>query len=398
MKSSREVEEKREPCSLIVAPFGKMSEPSSSENHEVDYRSSTKGASEMNERAQNTADISRSESREDVSHRDRGGEREDASHDSTPRKKAGPPLSSSSSSSSQVTGAQRKGKKPQMDSQPHQQQMGRFYPSRQPPQGHFPMGAGLPQGPGPYGPPYPYAGGNGHYPPPHYHHTHPHYHSQVPPMPHFNGGPYSAHAMGNHQRGGGNGGAGNGPYSSHYGSHSHPYASNMAQSYSSHGMHSSYPNMPASDSASISSKGSKSSKKRTIDGVHEPPHAPISAPHVYTFRRTDSNSSSTSTVTAGNNTSIETHGTEESHGRHESHHPSHQSEALGPTTAYDDHDSHYNEGRPIRTRYNHRRECSADASTTSSLSAGFSLESYDGPRGTLYCSTAFVYSSFDVEN
>ena len=335
----------------------------------------------MKEGLRAVSEIPGGESREDVSYRDGRDERDDGNHDSTPNRKK------SVSSQQAAAGAQRKGKKAQAEGQhqqQHQQQLpGRFYPGRQPPHGHFPMGSGMPQGPGPYGgPPYLYAGGNGHYPPPPYH---PHFHSQMPPMPHFNGGgPYPAHGMGNHQRNTGNGGASNGPYSSHYGNHSHPYNSNMGpNSFGSHGMPPSYPNMSTSDSASMSSKGSKSSKKRTIDGVHDtqPPIPPTSAPHVYTFRRTDSNSSTTSTVTAGNNTSIETHGTEESHSRHENHHHTRTGDALGPPGGYDDHDSYHNEGRPMRTRY-HRRDYSADASTTSSLSAGFSLESYEGPRGT----------------
>ncbi|KAL7563936.1 hypothetical protein ACA910_017552 [Epithemia clementina (nom. ined.)] len=408
------------------------------------------------------------ESREDVLHRGIHEERDDIdTHElsPSPKKKAIASLTSSSSSSSQAAAAQRKLKKPDSQQQhqhqhaaqhaaQHQQQQhshpGRFYPSRQPHHGHFAMGTGgMPQGGGPYGPPYPYAGGNGHYPPhpPHYHppppphphhshhshHSH-HYHpSQMPPMPHFNSGggagPYSqaahAAAMGAGRAGGGSGASGNGsstggnggaatgssntgPYSAHYGAHPYASASNNNNNMAAAAASSSYPlppsypnnnNMTTCDSASMSSsKGSRSSKKRTIDGVHEPPPpiAPTSAQHVYTFRRTDSNSSTTSTVTAGNNTSIETHGTEDTavtHHHHNnshnnnnnnshnnSHNNNHHTDALGPASGYDDHDSsHHNEGRPMRTRY-HRRDYSADASTTSSLSAGFSLESYDGPR------------------
>jgi Zn-finger nucleic acid-binding protein len=124
---------------------------------------------------------------------------------------------------------------------------------------------------------------------------------------------------------------------------------------------------------SISSKTSKNSKKkRTIDGVHHDSHH---MPPAYSFRRTDSNSSSTSTMTAGNNTSVDTHMTEDSPHKRGS-----ASELPALSLAgmsFDEHDSHHRQ--PLR-RYHHR-DFSADASTASSLSVGgFSLSSYDGPR------------------
>lgn len=124
---------------------------------------------------------------------------------------------------------------------------------------------------------------------------------------------------------------------------------------------------------SASSKSSKNSKKkRTIDGIHCDSRLPSSA---YAFRRTDSTISSTSTTTAGNNTSTDTYLTEDSpHKRDRTDYP-----PLGTASmSFEDHDH----AREKNHRRYHRRDFSTDASTTSSLSAGgFSLSSYDASRG-----------------
>mmetsp|Transcript_14996 Transcript_14996/g.32632 ORF Transcript_14996/g.32632 Transcript_14996/m.32632 type:complete len:1011 (-) Transcript_14996:176-3208(-) len=304
------------------------------------------------------------ESREDISFgnaRDTSNSERDEAPQVPSHK--GKTTSSSSSSSSQGGAAGRKAKKPQSEHQPshHHQQQGHYYPNMQPPQGAFP--GSMPRGMAYGGLPYPYPNGNGAFPPPPYHHPH---HMQH--MPHFNGGggpPYNAN---------GNGNNGNGPYGNHYGNHPYQGGAMGPNSYPPHGMPPSYPSsMHTSDSASISSKGSKSSKKRTIDGVHESSHVGYaSSSDAYAFRRSNSNSSTTSTVTVGNNTSIETHGTSE-----DSHHGDDRN--SNRSKGFEESDNNYSEsreGRPMRTRY-HRRDYSADGSTTSTLSGGFSMASYD---------------------
>lgn len=292
---------------------------------------------------------------------------------------------------------------PHLQQQQSQQQGNRFaystMPSRQGPP-FAPGPGGMPRGP--YGgpPPYGYPTGNSgpYHPgcPPQYCQPPP----QMPPMPHYNGGgghpggPYSTGPSMNNARG---------PAPAPY--YANPYQPNMSSAPFSHNSMPAYPNMTTSDSASISSKGSKSSKKRTIDGIHDGssstnmPSLPGGGTAAgggggggppYTFRRTDSNSSTTSTVTAGNNTSMESHLTDESpHSKRD------RSADLPPLNmgnmGFDEHHDDANgatgtgggtgtANRSQRARYNanHRRDYSADASTASSLSAGgFSLASYE---------------------
>jgi hypothetical protein len=187
----------------------------------------------------------------------------------------------------------------------------------------------------------------------------------------------------------------------HPGQHHHPsygagpYA-HPPHMYSYHGgpmqHHHQQPRAPVSsfpsssdDTASIGSnksKGSKSGKstsstshkKRTIDGVDQrlnvsaPPQGMTSA---FTFRRTHSNASTSSTVTAGNNTSTETPLlTDDSPQKARNHLPplSSRPDHHGSISMLQD-DSH-------KQGY-HRRDFSA-ASTTSSLSVGgLSLSSYE---------------------
>jgi hypothetical protein len=234
-----------------------------------------------------------------------------------------------------------------------------------------PMSRGPP--PPPYAPPpYGYPGSSGPYghpPPPHYHpHHHPHMQHHMQPhmqqhMQPYSGQPYPGPPPGMNGRGHSN-------YHPHHHYAPPPY-SGMAPYH--HPMPPSY-SMNSSDS--VSSKGSKNSKKkRTIDGVHE---TGMALPHIaYTFRRTESTSSSTSTVTAGNNTSSETQRTDDSpHKRDRSNDlPALNMDGM----VFDDHETVPSRQRP---RYHHR-DFSADASTASSLSVGgLSMSSYDGARGT----------------
>ena len=95
----------------------------------------------------------------------------------------------------------------------------------------------------------------------------------------------------------------------------------------------------------------------------------------YAIRRTDSSSSATSTVTAGNNTSSDSHLIHDSPHSKRDRSQDLPSLNMGGIGLNDERD------RNRRSR-NHRREFSADASTTSSLSVGLSLASYEGQRGT----------------
>ena len=247
----------------------------------------------------------------------------------------------------------------------------------------------------PYGPPpYGYPGGNGPYGPPPPHYSHPHHHPHAPhphmmPHPHYGGaygGPPPPHAGGNRGANGNNGGGGQG-YPGHlaYGVGPPPYGM--------YGMPPSYPpnncgGMPSlnSDSASVSSGRSKNSKtsqrKRTIDGIQAGNnnihgHADL-PPSAYQFRRSDSNSSSTSTVTASNNTSMDTHHTSSDSAADAGIERSGSNDFLFNNPNSNNND----DARKSNNRGYHRRDYSA-ASTASSLSVGgFSLNSYEGPRGT----------------
>jgi len=220
--------------------------------------------------------------------------------------------------------------------------------------GHYPMGRG-PYAPPPYG----YPGSSGPYgpPPPHYHPPHhPHHGMHMPPYQ--GGGPYHGHPPPPGMASG-RGSGGNYP-PPHY-HRPPPYTMPYPPQYN---------NQNNSDSASISSKGSMpSKKKRTIEGVHESNMAGL--PSAYAFRRTDSASSTTSTVTAGNNTSTDTYMTDDSARDCSSELPPLNMDGM----SFDEHGS-----MPSRP-YHHHRDFSADASTASSLSAGFSLASYEGPHG-----------------
>ena len=212
-----------------------------------------------------------------------------------------------------------------------------------PPRGHHPH-----HNRGPYAPP-PYPGypgsGYGHPPP------HPFSH---PMMPYHGGGPHPPPQYGNFPHGP--------PPPPYYNSGPYPPPPLMYR-------------MENNDAASISSNNSKNSKKkRTIDGVHGD-----AMKQPYTFRRTESSSSNASTVTAGNNTSSETYNSAIEQSPHK----------MGGDLPPLNMDRMGFEDR--QSRHHHRRDMSADASTTSSLSVGgFSLSSYDGPRGMHRRDRSFV--------
>lgn len=230
-------------------------------------------------------------------------------------------------------------------------------------------------GAGPFAPPPPpYYGGAPHDPyrgppPPHYH--------QMPPLPHP--GQYGPTGHYGHLNMPGRPGPPPG-YPAPYGAPSYAPGPPMGyqgvppphQNYGSHqGIASVSDNHSISSSkskgshVSRSTKSSHGGKKRTIDGVH----AMQEGPHAYAFRRTNSNASSSSTVTASNNTSDIHALIEESPRKRDrpSDHPRSYSNSAS-TNIFDE------------ERF-HRRNPS-NASTTSSLSVGgFSLHSYDGPRG-----------------
>ena len=211
-------------------------------------------------------------------------------------------------------------------------------------------------------PQYNYPGGNFGPPPPQYHNHHSHM------MPPYNGGPP--------------GGAYLGPPASMKGNYhpSMPYGapgpySIPPQYPPHHGMNHTYHNMNLhSDSNSMSSKSSiNSKKKRTIEGINNESSKMLPT---HNYRRSDSNSS-TSTVTAGNNVSIESHRMEPSlhiHSKTSNGGEGRSSNSDG-TLFLNDHHKVSNHRGPEQ-RY-HRRDYSA-ASTASSLSAGgFSLSSYE---------------------
>lgn len=141
-----------------------------------------------------------------------------------------------------------------------------------------------------------------------------------------------------------------------------------------------------SDSASIAStKSSKernkkerknATKKRTIEGIHH--HENGLQQQTYPFRRTESNTSSASTVTAGNNTAVSaeaSHISEASPSKRErssEHHPHHSLVNVN-SNSFDGNDGSQN---PF-----HQRNFSATSSASSLSVGGLSFNSYDGPRG-----------------
>jgi hypothetical protein len=215
-------------------------------------------------------------------------------------------------------------------------------------------------------PPYNYPGGNFGPPPPQYHNHHSHM------MPPYNSGPP--------------GGSYPGPPAGMKGSYhpNMPYGApgpyGIPPQYPPHhAMNHNYHNMNLhSDSNSISSKSSMNSKKkRTIEGIH---NESSKFPSSYNFRRSDSNSSTTSTVTAGNNVSIESQRMDTSLQINTKSSNSGEGRTNNSDGILFSNDHHkVSSHRGPEQRY-HRRDYSA-ASTASSLSAGgFSLSSYE--RGT----------------
>jgi hypothetical protein len=212
-------------------------------------------------------------------------------------------------------------------------------------------------------PPYNYPGGNFGPPPPQYHHSH-----LMQPYNNGPGGPYP------------------GPQASMKTNYhpSMPYGApgpyGIPPQYPPHhGMNHTYQNMNLhSESNSISSKSSMNSKKkRTIEGMN---NQGSKVPSASNYQRSDSGST-TSTVTAGNNISIETRHSDASlhiHPNSSNCGDARLGHCDGSIFSNDHHKILHHHEEP-KQRY-HRRDYSA-ASTASSLSAGgFSLSSYE--RGT----------------
>lgn len=242
--------------------------------------------------------------------------------------------------------------------------MARFNPMNHPPsihghRGPFPIGRG-------YGAPPPYGfPGSGSF------HGHPHPHAYPPPhmMQHFNmasNGQYSMKGPNYHPAMAAGYGGGSGPYGMPA-----PFPPQH---------HSMNPNFglgqmnTSSDSNSISSMNSHNSKKkRTIDGMHPVGNTSSMGFNPYPFRRAeDSNSSTTSTLTAGNNTSNENMDDD-------SKNPSKNASMVFRPK---------NGGRP-ESRTHHRSN--SGSSTASSLSVGgCSLSSYGEVRGKQYENNAAI--------
>lgn len=237
---------------------------------------------------------------------------------------------------------------------------------------------GPPPASGPYAPPPPYYAPHDHYrgPPPPYHQMphipHPsqyghtgHYghppnmHGRPGPPPGYHPPPYGAapsYSGGPH------------PAMGYHGApppHLQNFAPHLNQSHS----------MSTSDNNSISSSKSKGShisrstksshggsKKRTIEGMHDSKDKS----HAYSFRRTNSNESSSSTITAGNNAS-DVHPLKRDSPRKRDRSNQHSSYSSSNNNIFDE------------ERFRHRRHPSG-TSTASSLSGAFSLHSYDAHR------------------
>jgi len=260
-------------------------------------------------------------------------------------------------------------------------------------QGHYPQSRNGPipyhtqvLGNGPRGPPYGgpptygYGGPGG--PPSHDLYRGPHQYS-MPPMPHQQqgyggpgpGAPFGHPGQHHHPNYGG------GPYSHHPPPHMYSYQG--APIHQQRPPISSFTSS-SDDTASLGSsksKGSKSGKctssnsrkKRTIDGVDQrlnvavPQHGLSSA---FSMRRVHSNASTSSTVTAGNNTSTDTPNlTDDS--------PQKQRPHLPPLSSRPDYQGSIAMLEDAHKQGYHRRDFSG-ASTTSSLSVGgLSLSSYE---------------------
>eukprot|EP00980_Cylindrotheca_fusiformis_P007923 scaffold1697_cov120-Cylindrotheca_fusiformis.AAC.5 len=199
-----------------------------------------------------------------------------------------------------------------------------------------------------------------------------HYPHQMPPMPHpSQGGPYpGAHYQPNLT-------GRPGPPPGYHPGYGAPYPGPPGMGY--HGAPPPYPqggHIPhlmmssTSDSASIASSKSKKStkssrKKRTIDGVHTTKET--TPPVAYTFCRTNSNLSSSTTATAPNGPESHTMGDESPYKR----------ERTGEKDAriYDE--------RFIRQNF-------SNASSSSSVSVGgLSFASFDGPKRKSFLRAGF---------
>lgn len=335
-----------------------------------------------------TGDLGMADGRDDASMDDassRRGGSEDDRDESISSKKSYPKPSPSS----------KKGKKISIQPSSSFGQEGYYAPYTQMPPGrggHYPP-HGMHRGPppphghgGPYShvPPVYYNGGNGgghhdHYrghPPPS------HYHQMPPPLPHpgqpnhYGGssGPYG-HPPSMASR------PGPPPHGYHPSGYGAPYPGPPPPVGYHGGQQAPYPANGNSDSSSISSSRSKRSsksqsssnesrKKRTIDGI-DGTKDNSNLPLAYSFRRTNS-SSSNSTLTTTKNTTDNSTIMDSPHKQPERA-PSRASNYLEALEQ--------SNNNMFESERGHRRSHSG-TSTASSLSVGgFSLSSYDGPKG-----------------
>jgi hypothetical protein len=267
--------------------------------------------------------------------------------------------------------------------------------------GHYPP-LGLHGGPRGH-PPHHHGGLYSHHPPPYYtggpgggphdhYRGHPpsHYHQMPPPLPHpsqtghYGGpnGPYS-HPPSMAGR------PGPPPHVYHHGGYGAPYPGAPPPVGYHGGPPSYYLSNGNSDSSSISSSRSKRSskshsssnesrKKRTIDGV-DGKKDKSNLPLAYSFRRTNSSSSNSTLTTVKNTTDHSTiMGSPHKKSERASSRNSNFLSTLEQTSNIFDGER------------GHRRSNSG-TSTASSLSVGgFSLSSYDGPRGKFVHSGCFI--------
>jgi hypothetical protein len=142
------------------------------------------------------------------------------------------------------------------------------------------------------------------------------------------------------------------------------------------------------DRQSIKSQSSNGTrKKRSIDGVHDSANKEENLPSAYAFQRSNSKTSTNSTVTPGNNTSLETH-----HLSDESRHKRERAPSRRSSTNQLPPLSHPSSNIFDEDRF-HRRSNSG-TTTASSLSViGFSLSLFERPKCKYFTFCSMHYHS-----